>query len=993
MTFHLNQVVYAKVKGYRHWPGEITLNDDSNSYFKGGPSRFCYNVVFFGDGRQAWVETKSIRPLTLENSGPHRHKDFITKGNQGESHQRGLDEARELLQARGVIDMGEAGNVVEEPGDVIEGAEAGAVIEGEGEAEAVIEGSGEAAAVIEEAGEAGAVIEEAGEGGDNIERAGADVEGAGESGDVVDMQEVVGDDSCRMGTFQTLDVTANNPDDIKMDVDIEADHRHISGDVNKDPRETSNAPTQETIPTSTDLCPETFNCQYCSKQFKHKHHLSRHVLWRCPKAPHIQDDPAEVLVRNRREREESLALDTDPEGEKDRKEQDDEQILRLEKVTKVYQIDEEQAEYLSGSVSDDYARFWFCERNSVTVPGFWPILLDFRHKRTLLPIEENICSSKGHQVLSSILTAGYIIHDKDSITISKLAFVEQSGNFYDVSPYRIPTSAITQHSHPRLNRPVFSVTSDKDFVTISLHPSYKALLPTPQRIPVTIDSSAGDNDEEEEMDFDLTDTFMHTPGIDEDDEATDEVDDEVGEDDDTLSQTFSQCSLEDFQSPLKKRIKKSEASPKPEEQSESGSTTPTTKVDNSSSYPPQEGDDGGGDDPLRLRGGMGRRQPRPPPPPNAIRHPDPDHLPPRQQRAIIPIINSLQVQRSYRESRWIAGRGAPSLQGNQLPNGNQLWNAVVNRFQLPWLFKPHEFEDLIFATEQQLYEFRDNFVIPMLQQLAQNAQGARGAAASVPRALTPDAIAFMTLFKMKHANAHRVIGPEFGTFKKTVDKWPNLVRNFTVQNHQWIQRVIHLEDGNNLADLLQDAVAATNRDPRAQGIYGHLRRPGDRLAVMAVDGRAIMIQKSTDPYLQGRTYSTKIHDNAIQKITVSDSDGLPLASFALSVSISPAGTDESNSEVLITLNEAGVPGGFRCILEASRLHNVTLVVLPDFGFWKWGFDREHRRSFTDYLDTVKQNSNGGFHYFLPRKPTDPYVDTNFNDVASYQNLPGGIRHR
>ena len=897
MTFHLNQVVYAKVKGFRHWPGEISLkdSDDPNSYIKGGPSRFTYNVKFFGDGRQAWVETKSIRPLTLENSGPNRHKDYITTGKQGESHERGLEEARQLLQARGVIDMEEAGNVEEEAVAVIEG---------------------EAGAVIERSGEAGAVIEGSGESGDDIER-------AGEAGD-----------------------------DVKG--------------------------------------PETFNCQHCSAQFTNKQNLSRHILWRCQNAPHIQDDPMEVLVRKKLDEEELLALDTDPAGANERMKQDDEKMLHLDKVTKVYKIDEEQAEYLSGSVTDDYARFWFCERNSVTVPGFWPILLDYRHKRTLLPIEENICSSKGHQILSSILTAGYMIHDKDSITISKLAFVEESGVFYDVSPYRTPTTSITQHLHPRLNRPVFSVTSDKNSVTISLHPSYKALLPTPQRMPVAIDSSAGDYDEEEEMDFDLTDTFMQTPDIDENDEVED---DEVDEDCDTLSQTFSQCSLEDFQSPFKKRMKLSEASPEPEEQSESGSTTPTTKVDNTSSYPPQEGDDGGGDDPLRLRGGMGRRQPRPRPPPNAIRHPDPDQLPPRQQRAIIPIINSLQVQHSYRESRWIAGRGAPSLQGNQLPNGNQLWNAVVNRFQLPWLFKPHEFEDLIFATEQQLYEFRDNYVIPMLQQLAQNAQGARGAAASVPRALTPDAIAFMTLFKMKHANAHRVIGPEFGTSKKTVDKWPNLVRNFTVQNHPWIQRVIHLEDGNNLADLLQDAVAATNRDPRAQGIYGHLTRPGDRLAVIAVDGRAIMMQKSTDPYLQGRTWSTKIHDNAIQKITVSDSDGLPLASFALCVSISPAGTDESNSEVLITLNEAGLPGGFRCILEASRLHNVTLVLLPDFGFWKWGFDREHRRSFTDYLDTVKQNSNGGFHYFLPRKPTDPYVDTNFNDVASYQNIPGGLRHR
>ena len=125
----------------------------------------------------------------------------------------------------------------------------------------------------------------------------------------------------------------------------------------------------------------------------------------------------------------------------------------------------------------------------------------------------------------------------------------------------------------------------------------------------------------------------------------------------------------------------------------------------------------------------------------------------------------------------------------------------------------------------------------------------------------------------------------------------------------------------------------------------------------------------------------------------SDSDALPLATFALMVSISPAGTDESNCERLVTLNQAAVPGGLLAILEASLHHNVTLVFLFDLGFRKWGFDRAIRQSFVDWLDTIKLNSNGGFHFFLPRTPSDSYVDNNFNDVAPYQQLPGGNRHR
>ena len=189
---------------------------------------------------------------------------------------------------------------------------------------------------------------------------------------------------------------------------------------------------------------------------------------------------------------------------------------------------------------------------------------------------------------------------------------------------------------------------------------------------------------------------------------------------------------------------------------------------------------------------------------------------------------------------------------------------------------------------------------------------------------------------------------------------------------------MNLQQPNLMTSLLNDAIAATARDPRAIGIYGHLEVPGTNLLILHGDGRAVRIQKPTDPHLQKRTHSTKIHDNAIQKLTRCDSEGLPLVTFPLMASISPAGTDESNSDRLVTLNQAGVPGGLSSILQAHRQHNVTIVLLLDLGFRKWGFDRANRVSFTDWLDTIKQNSQGRFHYFLPRTATDPYVDRNFN---------------
>ena len=67
--------------------------------------------------------------------------------------------------------------------------------------------------------------------------------------------------------------------------------------------------------------------------------------------------------------------------------------------------------------------------------------------------------------------------------------------------------------------------------------------------------------------------------------------------------------------------------------------------------------------------------------------------------------------------------------------------------------------------------------------------------------------------------------------------------------------------------------------------------------------------------------------------------------------------------------------------------------VSDNGFRKWGFDRRQRRSFTDVLDQIKQNSNGRFHYFLPCLPDEAYLDQNFNPVARYQVRGPGSRHR
>ena len=88
--------------------------------------------------------------------------------------------------------------------------------------------------------------------------------------------------------------------------------------------------------------------------------------------------------------------------------------------------------------------------------------------------------------------------------------------------------------------------------------------------------------------------------------------------------------------------------------------------------------------------------------------------------------------------------------------------------------------------------------------------------------------------------------------------------------------------------------------------------------------------------------------------------GLPMITFPLMCSISPAGTDESNAEHLITIHETGEAGGLRAFLESPLTEQVTLVLLEDQGFRKFGFDHANRRSFIDYQDDLQARSRGGF---------------------------------
>ena len=384
-----------------------------------------------------------------------------------------------------------------------------------------------------------------------------------------------------------------------------------------------------------------------------------------------------------------------------------------------------------------------------------------------------------------------------------------------------------------------------------------------------------------------------------------------------------------------------------------------------------------------------RRLPRNHPGPHL--NPDPDTLNPRLLRQIIPVIQAINSRQfTNRQNRWIAGLGQPRSPVNIR---NILWPRVVSKLQLPFLMSKEEFTDLFYFTPQQMFQFRNTVIYPMLNDRAVQAQGPRGARSSLPHTLTADSLACLLFAKVRLNEKDRVVASMLGIKHQNVDKWLKILRDYYFTHDPFIQRNVNLSVRVNLQAVLRQGAAATAACPRTSAIYGHLCRPNTDLVVCAIDSRAVKIQKSTDAHLQKRSISTKIHDNALQKMTISDMSGLPLCTFALMCSISPAGTDESNCEHLITTHEAGVPGGLHAFMESPLTEPVTLVLLQDQGFRKFGFDHANRRSFIDYEDDLQQRSGGGFRYFTPCFPNDLYRDGNFNPVGRYAQLPGGSRHR
>ena len=149
-----------------------------------------------------------------------------------------------------------------------------------------------------------------------------------------------------------------------------------------------------------------------------------------------------------------------------------------------------------------------------------------------------------------------------------------------------------------------------------------------------------------------------------------------------------------------------------------------------------------------------------------------------------------------------------------------------------------------------------------------------------------------------------------GTSSDTLQKWFNLVLEYTYINSPILRRSRNLSNPNHMRAVLEELHAATLRNTRAtasftptmlevQRLNPHLGSL--KLVVVVCDSRHIKCHHSICFFFQRRTYSTKIGNNAVVKLVACGLDGKQKFIYLTAASISPSNTDEAVCSFLLDM--------------------------------------------------------------------------------------------
>ena len=271
----------------------------------------------------------------------------------------------------------------------------------------------------------------------------------------------------------------------------------------------------------------------------------------------------------------------------------------------------------------------------------------------------------------------------------------------------------------------------------------------------------------------------------------------------------------------------------------------------------------------------------------------------RHNRELRRLIGELRRVRhlTHRETRWLLLGGSPN-NAPQLPYaGIPYLNTYLNQLVLPTLIDPPDYETYFTLNVQDFYLFRDQFVVPAL-----NNKRFHGG--------TADTITAMFLIKMRQDPSFRMLGLMFGCNQMSAQNWFNIVLDFIYANSLVLQRSRNLGNVGNLTQVLEELHHATMLNTRFTAAFlptlqrflqlnPHLGQL--KLVGICWDSNCVLCPHTSSFDHQKRIFSTKVHDNAIIKLCATGLDGKRRFMYIASASISPACTDEGLCSFLVDL--------------------------------------------------------------------------------------------
>ena len=129
--------------------------------------------------------------------------------------------------------------------------------------------------------------------------------------------------------------------------------------------------------------------------------------------------------------------------------------------------------------------------------------------------------------------------------------------------------------------------------------------------------------------------------------------------------------------------------------------------------------------------------------------------------------------------------------------------------------------------------------------------------------MTRDSVMALFLLKLRYDSPYRKLSIEFGVPKTRLCRIFNEVLQYVYSKPgppgqpTWLHRQRNLAQPQNLRDFYEEVHQSTLRNQRAATLLVPRVPPNMRLVVLEWDSRPCLIDKSSDHYVQRRSWSTK----------------------------------------------------------------------------------------------------------------------------------------